>query len=237
VERLKSDFVMAASHELRTPLTGLGMSVDLLLEHASQALREEDRELLQAAHEEVHRMKALVNDLLDLSKIEAGRIELEFESVPVPTLFDHVTAVFKSQIDMKEITLSSRLTGDLADVRADANKVTWVLTNLISNALRYVSRGGHIQLIARKAGPQVHLSVQDDGPGIPPEYQTRIFQKFVQVKGRVAGGTGLGLAICKEIVRAHGGAIWVESSHGRGSTFTFTLPACLRAEPHRQVAR
>src|SRR4030042_6318208 len=212
---------MAASHELRAPLTSLGMSVYLLLEHVAPGLAEKDRELLRAAHEEVHRMKALVNDLLDLSKIEAGRIELEFESVPVPTLFDHVQVVFKSQMHMKKVKLASEMTGDPPWVRADANKITWVLTNLISNALRYVSTGGHIQLMAHKIGPHVHLSVRDDGPGIPLEYQSKIFQKFVQVKGREAGGTGLGLAICKEIVRAHGGAIWVESSAGPGSPFTF----------------
>jgi two-component system, NtrC family, sensor histidine kinase KinB len=224
VERLKNEFVMAASHELRTPLTSLGMSVDLLLEHAAQGLAEKDRELLEAAHEEVHRMKALVNDLLDLSKIESGRIEMEFEKVPVPTLFNHVQAVFKNQMDMKEATLTTELAEYIPKVRADANKITWVLTNLISNALRYAGRDGHIALMAQRVGPHVHLSVRDNGPGIPPEYQSRIFQKFVQVKGQEAGGTGLGLAICKEIVRAHGGAIWVESSPGQGSTFTFTLP-------------
>jgi NtrC-family two-component system sensor histidine kinase KinB len=224
VERLKSEFVMAASHELRTPLTGMGMSIDLLLEHAGQGLAEKDRELLQAAHEEVHRMKALVNDLLDLSKIEAGRIELEFEKVAVPGLFEHVQEVFKGQAEMKQVKLTSELAGDLPEVRADAHKVTWVLTNLISNALRYVSQNGRIQIQAKKIGPHVHMSVRDDGPGIPKEYQSKIFQKFVQVKGQQTGGTGLGLAICKEIVRAHGGAIWVESSPGQGSTFTFTLP-------------
>lgn len=224
VERLKSEFVMAASHELRTPLTGLGMSVDLLIEHVAERLPETDRDLLRTAHEEVHRMKALVNDLLDLSKIEAGRIDLEFEHVPVATLFDHVLAVFKSQTDMKEVRFTADTAGDLPSIRADANKITWVLSNLISNALRYVSKGGRIQLIARKIGPHVHVSVRDDGPGIPPEYQSRIFQKFVRVKGQETGGTGLGLAICKEIVRAHGGAIWVESLPGQGSTFTFTLP-------------
>jgi NtrC-family two-component system sensor histidine kinase KinB len=224
VERLKSEFVMAASHELRTPLTSLGMSVDLLLEHVAQELAEKDRDLLQAAHEEVHRMKALVNDLLDLSKIEAGRIELEFESVPISTLFDHVQTVFNSQMDMKEVTFTLEATGDLPSIRADANKITWVLTNLVSNALRYVKKGGHIKLMAHKIGLHVHLSVHDDGPGIPPEYHSKIFEKFVQMKGRDAGGTGLGLAICKEIVRAHGGAIWVESSSCKGSTFTFTLP-------------
>ena len=169
-------------------------------------------------------MKALVNDLLDLSKIEAGKIELEFESVPVSTLFDHVQAVFKSQMDIKKVGLTSELTEDLPSIRADANKITWVLTNLVSNALRYVNNGGHIRLMAHRIGPHIHLSVRDDGPGIPPNYQSKIFEKFVQMKGQDAGGTGLGLAICKEIVRAHGGAIWVESSPGQGSTFTFTLP-------------
>jgi len=169
-------------------------------------------------------MKALVNDLLDLSKIEAGRIELEFESVSVQTIFDHVDEIFKNQMEMKQIRLKSELTGALPRIRADANKITWVLTNLISNAQRYVSKGGHIRLMASQIGPHVHLSVRDDGPGIPPEYQSKIFQKFVQVKGQEAGGTGLGLAICKEIVRAHGGAIWVESLPGQGCTFTFTLP-------------
>jgi two-component system, NtrC family, sensor histidine kinase KinB len=224
VERLKSEFVMAASHELRTPLTSLGMSVDLLLEHAAQGLAEKDRALLQAAHEEVHRMKALVNDLLDLSKIEAGRIDLEIETVPVATLFDHVQTVFKSQMEMKAVQFSSESATALPNVRADANKMAWVLSNLISNALRYVKSGGHIDLLARRIGPHVHLSVCDDGPGVPLEYQTKVFQKFVQVAGQAGGGTGLGLAICKEIVRAHGGTIWVESSGGRGSTFTFTLP-------------
>jgi NtrC-family two-component system sensor histidine kinase KinB len=224
VEQLKSDFVMAASHELRTPLTSLGMSIDLLLEHAAEGLAASDRELLQAAHEEVHRMKALVNDLLDLSKIEAGRIELEFASVSVHTLFDHVQAVFKGQLDKKQVEMTMALTEGLPNIRVDVNKLTWVLTNLISNALRYVSEGGHIHVMAKKVGEQVHLLVRDDGPGIPPEYQTKIFQKFVQVKGREARGTGLGLAICKEIVRAHGGTIWVESILGQGSTFTFTIP-------------
>lgn len=224
VERLKSEFVMAASHELRTPLTSLGMSVDLLLESFAQHASEQDQELLRAAHEEVERMKALVNDLLDLSKIETGRIDLDIESVPVGTLFDHVLNVFKSQTDIKQVQLTANAPEDLPSVKADANKITWVLSNLISNALRYVNKGGHIQLIGRKIGTYVHLSVRDNGPGIPPEYHSRIFEKFVQVEGQEAGGTGLGLAICKEIVRAHGGTIWVESFPDQGTTFTFTIP-------------
>jgi NtrC-family two-component system sensor histidine kinase KinB len=224
VEQLKSEFVMAASHELRTPLTSLGMSIDLLLEHASGVLLEKDQELLKTAHEEVHRMKSLVNDLLELSKIEAGRIEMECESVQVVTLFDHVRAVFKNQLEMKQVELTAEIPNELPRVWADVNKITWVLTNLVSNALRYVSAGGCIQLKAHGIGSNVYLSVQDNGPGIPQKYQAKIFQKFVQVGNQDAGGTGLGLAICKEIVRAHGGTIWVESFQGKGSTFTFTLP-------------
>jgi NtrC-family two-component system sensor histidine kinase KinB len=227
VEQLKSEFVMAASHELRTPLTSMGMSIDLLLEHAAPKLGDADRELLQAAHEEVHRMKALVNDLLDLSKIEAGRIDLEFESVQVQTLLDYVRTIFGNQVEQKHVELTWKLPEDLSNIRADSNKITWVLTNLISNALRYVPDGGHIQVAAKRIGPYIHLSVRDDGPGIPQEYQGKIFQKFVQVKGREVGGTGLGLAICKEIVRAHGGTIWAESESGQGSIFTFTVPVAL----------
>lgn len=169
-------------------------------------------------------MKALVNDLLDLSKIEAGRIEMEFEKVPVQTLFDHAQSVFRNQMEMNQIRFISEPGAHLPPVRADANKITWVLSNLISNALRYTGKEGEIRLSAHGTGQYIHLSVRDNGPGIPPEYQSKIFQKFVQVKGQVSGGTGLGLAICKEIVRAHGGTIWVESSPDRGSTFTFTLP-------------
>jgi NtrC-family two-component system sensor histidine kinase KinB len=224
VERLKSDFVMAASHELRTPLTSIGMGIDLLLEHAAEGLSPRDRELLQAAHEEVHRLKALVNDLLDLSKIEAGRIQLEFEHLSLRDVMDRVAVVLRAQIEEKAVKFEVDIPADLSRVRADLNKITWVLINLVSNAMRFVTKGGHIRVWGQPVGAYVHLSVCDDGPGIPTEYQSKIFQKFVQVKGVESGGTGLGLAICKEIVRAHSGSIWVESSPGKGSTFTFALP-------------
>ena len=113
----------------------------------------------------------------------------------------------------------------LPNVRADVNKITWVLTNLISNALRYTSEGGHIHLSAEAYGPYIQVSVRDDGAGIPFEYQSKIFDKFVQVRSdKALGGSGLGLTICKEIVRAHGGTIWVDSVPEKGSVFTFTLP-------------
>ena len=224
VERLKSEFVMAASHELRTPLTSIGMSIDLLLENSAQNLNSRQTELLQAAHEETNRLKALVNDLLDLSKIETGKIDLDIETVPVNQIAERVNTILMRQIEEKGATVDYKVADNLPLARVDANKICWVLTNLVANALRMVPKAGHIQVSAGVVGKRIHVSVRDDGPGIPFEYQSKIFQKFVQVKGSEGGGTGLGLAICKEIIRAHGGAIWVESTLGQGSIFTFTLP-------------
>ncbi|OHB75489.1 MAG: PAS domain-containing sensor histidine kinase [Planctomycetes bacterium RBG_16_55_9] len=225
LDRLKSEFVMAASHELKTPLTSIGMSISLLKEKSIEKLDSKESELLCAADEEVQRLKALVSDLLDISRIEAGKIVIDFDSVPVELLFEKAVSFLKNQADEKSIKLSYSLVRDLPAMKADVNKITWVLTNLISNALRYPETNGTIRLSAELAGSKIHISVSDNGAGIPYEYQSRIFNKFVQVKTeKVLGGSGLGLAICKEIVRAHGGSIWVDSRPGEGSTFTFTVP-------------
>jgi NtrC-family two-component system sensor histidine kinase KinB len=225
LDRLKSEFVMTASHELKTPLTSIGMSIDLLLEGAFKKLSGKEQQLLSTAHEEVQRLKALINNLLDLSKIEAGKIDMEISSISLYTLFERVLSAFRASADEKEVSLASRSSEALPNAKADFDKIIWVLTNLIANALHYTPRGGHIRLSAEVFGPFVQISVSDDGPGIPYEYQSKIFDKFVQVKGeKVLGGSGLGLAICKELVRAHGGTIWVDSTPGSGSTFSFTLP-------------
>jgi len=225
LDRMKSEFIMMASHELRTPMTSIGMSIGLLMETTKGKLTDKEQQLLSVAYEEIQRLKSLVNDLLDLSKIEAGKIDIEFDRVPISALIEKSIMVLKSQADGKSVSLTSELLGNIPDVRADANKITWVLTNLISNALRYVDKGGHILMFAEQLGNYIHISVSDDGEGIPYEYQSKIFDKFVQIKtDRNSGSSGLGLAICKEIVRAHGGTIWVESTPGKGTTFTFTLP-------------
>jgi two-component system, NtrC family, sensor histidine kinase KinB len=226
LDRLKSEFVMTASHELRTPLTSIGMSVKLLLERTMEKLDEKDRQLLLAAHEDLQRLKTLVSNLLDLSRIEAGKMEMEFENISLHALCENAVGVLKSQIEAKGICLTMDLPQQLPLVKADANKMIWVLTNLISNALHYTESGGSIRLSAEQLGLYVHVSVSDNGPGIPFEVQSKIFDKFVQIKSdKALGGTGLGLTICKEIVRAHGGTIWVDSTPGEGSTFTFTLIA------------
>lgn len=225
LDRLKGEFVMTASHELRTPLTSIAMSIDLLMESARPNLAEKQQQLLDAAHEEVQRLRALVNDLLDLSKIEAGRVEMEFATLEVSIPIRKACSVFTRQAAEQQVELTCSVPEQLDQIKADPNKITWVLTNLISNALRYTNPGGHIKVLAEELGDFMYLSVADDGEGIAPEYQSRIFDKFVQVKGEKAvGGSGLGLAIAREIVKAHGGTIWLNSIPGQGSTFTFTLP-------------
>jgi NtrC-family two-component system sensor histidine kinase KinB len=226
LDRLKSEFVMTASHELRTPLTSIGMSIKLLLERTMEKLNEKDRQLLLAAHEDLERLKTLVRNLLDLSKIEGGKMEMEFEKISPQRLCQNVTGILENQTTAKSVHLTVEVPQNLPDVKADANKITWVLTNLITNALRYTESEGSIRLSADHHGPYVHVSVIDNGPGIPLEDQSKIFDKFVQIKSdKALGGSGLGLAICKEIIRAHGGTIWVDSIPGEGSTFTFTLQA------------
>ncbi|MBN1123599.1 MAG: HAMP domain-containing protein [Sedimentisphaerales bacterium] len=225
LDRLKSEFVMAASHELKTPLTSIGMSISLLKEKSIHKLDPKETELLDVADEEVQRLKSLVHDLLDISRIEAGQMPLDFDSVQMELIFEKAVAVLKNQAEEKQIELSYHLPDPLPSIEADVNKITWVLTNLISNSLRYTEANGYIRLSAELAGTQIYISVTDNGAGIPYEYQSRVFDKFVQVKTeKILGGSGLGLAICKEIVRAHGGTIWLDSEPGKGSTFTFTVP-------------
>ena len=226
IDQLKSEFVATASHQLKTPLTSIEMSVGLLRDHVGDRLEARDQQLLEDARQDVGRLRALIEDLLDLSKIESGRMEMDVRPVPVALLFEKAMQNLKSQAAERSVALRCETPTDLPDARADANKVTWVLNNLISNALRYTQQDGDILLSAERAGGAVHLSVADDGAGIPYEHQREIFDKFVQIEnGEAVGGSGLGLAICKEIVEALGGRIWVDSVPGEGSIFTFTLPA------------
>ncbi|RME84535.1 MAG: HAMP domain-containing protein [Caldilineae bacterium] len=232
LDRLKSEFVMVVSHELRTPLTSVGMSLHLLEEDLQNTLTPRQRELLRAANEDVARLKALVNDLLDLSRIETGHISMELAPVPISLLTERAVLPLLPQAEEKGVALENKAGDNTESVMADANKVTWVLTNLIANALRYTDAGGHVGIEARTRGGWAYITVRDDGAGIPFKYQAKIFDKFVQVSNSgTAGGAGLGLAISKEIVKAHGGTIWVDSAPGRGSAFTFTLPLAEKPNP------
>lgn len=230
LDRLKSEFVAAASHELKTPLTSLAMSIGLLEEHVGRQLGADDRELLEVAREDVDRLRTLVDDLLDLARLESGRIELDLEAAQPERLAARAVGNLAAQAGERGIDLRCAVPTDLPAVRADATKAVWVLNNLLSNALRYTDAGGRVHVAAEPMGRHVRFWVEDTGAGIAPAEQARIFDKFVHVPngdapiGAASGGSGLGLAICREMVRAHGGTIWVDSAPGRGSTFSFTLP-------------
>ena len=225
LDRLKTEFLMTASHELKTPLTSIRMSLDLLREEFSSDSFRRPHELVEIACEEVARLQALISDVLDLSKIESGRIELEFDSISASGTIGRAAQLLCSQMEEKGIALLVVPPAKDFRVKADAAKLLWVLTNLLANALRYTDTGGSIRLSVRRIGEFGHFMVADSGIGIPADSLERIFEKFVQLRdGRNAGGTGLGLPISREVVRAHGGTIWAESEMGKGSVFEFTIP-------------
>lgn len=227
IDEMKSDFVSTVSHEFRTPLTSIEMGIGLLLESRIAERGTKERELMEAINEETKRLKKLVNELLDLSRIESGKIKMEYKVVDVVKIIEEAMKPFEIQAQEKNIDLSlGSIEKDLPKVYIDPDKILLVLTNLIANALRYTPGGGSIKISAEHSGNKVYVSVKDTGKGIPRKYHEIIFQKFTQVKddGVNVGGAGLGLAISREIIKAHGGRIWVESEEGKGSTFTFTLP-------------
>jgi len=224
VDRVKSEFVSTVSHEFRTPLTSIAMGVALLEENPAVQADSRAAEILKAVAEETHRLTHLVADLLDLTRMESGRLEMVMLPVDSAALMQQAVAAFKPQAEEKRVSLEVVLDGHEPTLMIDGDKVTWVLNNLMSNALRYTPAGGRITLTAERRGEVGLLRVSDTGTGIPPEAQSQVFDKFFQVPGRPGGGAGLGLAICKEIVHAHRGRIWVQSEPGLGSTFFLTVP-------------
>lgn len=226
IDEMKSEFVSTVSHEFRTPLTSMNMSLSMLLEEDVGKLNEEQRQLLEATGEDVERLNELVNDLLDLSRIEAGNIRMEFDKVNVGQLIKSTREPFIQQAEQKGIDLKYELAKDNIFAYADPSKISWVISNLIGNALRYTPEEGMIEIRAEQKGQYVYIHVQDTGVGIDKAYQDKIFDKFVRANNNedAASGTGLGLAIAREIIEAHGGEIWVESEVDEGSTFSFNIP-------------
>jgi len=225
IDNMKSEFVSTVSHEFRTPLTSMNMGLSMVINEDTGELNEEQKELLEAAYEDVERLTELVNDLLDLSKIESGKIEMEFDKVDVNNLIEKTLNPFYKQAEDKNTEIIFNKSEENIFAWADPNKVSWVISNLLGNALRY-AEGGSIELDAEVKGKRVLVSVEDNGPGIPEEYQKKIFEKFVRAGSDKdeKGGTGLGLAIAKEIINAHNGRIWVDSKEGEGSKFSFYIP-------------
>jgi len=224
--RHKSEFLANMSHELRTPLNAIIGFSEILAEKMFGDINEKQTEYLQDILESGRHLLSLINDILDLSKIEAGRMELELAEFDLPTAIENSLILVRERASRRGIRLGSTVDERLGMFSGDERKVKQVLLNLLSNALKFTPEGGQIDVGARLDGDMAEVSVADTGIGIAPEDQAAVFEEFRQVgtADKKAEGTGLGLALSRKFIELHGGKIWVTSRLGEGSTFTFTLP-------------
>ncbi len=227
LDRMKSDFIATVSHEFRTPVTSINMSVDILDQQLLGPLTPKQKELVSAAKEDCYRLTKLARELLQLSKLESGRVQVRDEPLAMHEVVEATLRPLRIQFQEKKVALESSVPSSLPQIVADEQQLSWVITNLVTNALKYTDAGGTVSVLGSAAPGEIRLEVRDTGVGIPREHIDRIFDKFVQVRnaaGSTPGSVGLGLAIAKEIVEMYGGRIWVESEVGQGSTFAFVLP-------------
>jgi signal transduction histidine kinase len=223
-ERLRRHMVADIAHELRTPLSLVQGSLEAILD----GMYELNLENVDSVHEETLVLTRLVNDLRDLALAEAGQLRLEEEDVDMTDLITRSAERFRAQAAEQGVSLATDLSTDLPTVRGDRQRISQVLINLLSNALRYTPAGGQVVVAAQPGSAEVLVSVADTGEGIASEDLPYVFERFYRAdksRARTSGGSGLGLAISRQIVEAHGGRIWAESQMGVGSTFAFTLPA------------
>jgi signal transduction histidine kinase/CHASE3 domain sensor protein len=228
VDRMKTEFISTVSHELRTPLTAIRGYVDLILEGDAGEISAEQCDYLQVVRASSLRLGQLINDLLDVEKIEHGRVQFAREPVSLTQVVQEVAQTFRMLAAEKELTFAVRMPEKLPPVNGDHGRLVQVVSNLVSNAIKYTKSGGVAIEAYANQGDHVSITVRDTGIGIPREARSQLFNKFYRVDNqytREVGGTGLGLAIARAIVREHGGEIEVASEIGQGSAFTVTLPA------------
>jgi len=222
----KSEFLANMSHELRTPLNAIIGFSEVLSERLFGDLNTKQDEYLKDIHASGQHLLSLINDILDLSKIEAGRMELELAEFHLPQAIENALVLVRERALRRGITLEQSIDSRLGEIPGDERKIKQVLLNLLSNAIKFTPEGGRIEVHAKPVNGSVEVSVTDTGVGIAPEDQEAIFEEFRQVgtADKMVEGTGLGLALSRKFIELHGGRIWVESQVGAGSTFTFTLP-------------
>jgi len=215
------------SHELRTPLNAIIGFSEVLNERMFGELNEKQEEYLKDIYSSGQHLLSLINDILDLSKIEAGRMELELADFSLPAAIDNALILVRERASRRGIRLGRTIDDRVGMIRGDERKVKQVLLNLLSNALKFTPEGGRIDVRAAVNDGMAEISVADTGVGIAPEDQEAIFEEFRQVgtADKKVEGTGLGLALSRKFIELHGGRIWVQSQPGKGSTFSFTLPA------------
>ncbi len=223
-DEIKRGVVRTVSHQLNTPLTSVRMAIHLLLGEKVGGLNEKQAELLVSAREDSDRLHEILDSLLDLSRFESGKAQMEFQALAPRTVVMDAVESFRREAQDRGVTLHVDVPPDLPEVWVDTTRIGHVFGNLLSNALKHTSPGGRIALTAEADEAWVRFRVSDTGEGIPAAFLSRVFEPFFRVPGRQnETGAGLGLAIVKEIVEAHGGTVGVESGEGKGSSFSFTL--------------
>jgi signal transduction histidine kinase len=223
----KSEFLANMSHELRTPLNAIIGFSEVLLERLFGELNEKQDDYLKDIHSSGRHLLTLINDILDLSKIEAGRMELEPSTFDLASALSNATTLVRERAQQHGIVLGQQVDSQLGEITADERKFKQILVNLLSNAVKFTPDGGRIDVTAHRKEDNVLIAVHDTGIGIAPEDQAAVFEEFRQVGRDYTSkqeGTGLGLTLTKKFVELHGGRIWLESEPGKGSTFTFTIP-------------
>jgi len=222
-DRHKSEFLANMSHELRTPLNAIIGFSEALGEGLFGELNAKQREYLDDIHASGRHLLSLINDILDLSKIEAGRMELDLSQFSAPTAIENCVTLVRERAQRHDIDVSSEIDPALGTLAADERKFKQILLNLLSNAVKFTPDGGKVALTARVAQGRLEVSVADTGSGIAPADQATVFEEFRQL-GKGGEGTGLGLTLSRKFAELHGGTLTLQSEHGRGSVFTFTLP-------------
>ena len=226
----KTEFVSVVSHELKLPMTSIKGYSDLMLAGATGALNENQTSFLTTIRNNVNRMATLVSDLADISRIESGNLRLEPRSVPVWDVIDEVVTLTKTQVTQKNQVVTVDIPTELPKAWCDRNRLAQILTNLVSNANKYTPEGGAIMVQAIRKNGMIQVKVQDNGHGMTPEDQAKLFSKFFRSaddKIREASGTGLGLSITKNLIELQGGKVWFESEFRKGTSFYFTVPISL----------
>ncbi|APU96623.1 PAS domain-containing sensor histidine kinase [Sphingobacterium sp. B29] len=220
----KTNFIGTVSHELKTPIASIRMGIQLLENKRIGELNEEQKDLLEGIADDTERLLKITGELLDIAQVESGTIQMKLNPATIGPIIDYALLANRSMLDQKKIQLQVELEEELPMVFIDNEKTAWVLTNLLSNAIRYSDEGGGICLAVKRMGARVLLRVEDQGQGIPVQYLAKIFDRYFRVPGDTKEGTGLGLSISKEFIESMGGEIDVQSVFGTGSAFFVYLP-------------
>jgi PAS domain S-box-containing protein len=227
VDQLKSEFLASMSHELRTPLNSIIGFADVLLEGLDGELNERMEEDVRLIRESGTHLRNLIGDILDMSKIEAGRMELRYEEVDMPQLAKDIIATAQPLAHEKNLALISNISPEVDKVEADRTRLRQIMWNIVGNAIKFTEKGSVTISMSMTTDDELLVAIKDTGIGIKPEHRDLVFEQFRQIDSglnRAAGGTGLGMPITKNLVELHGGKIWIESEVGKGTTFLFTIP-------------